>query len=382
MDVVLVLLLILLINTYLIKLLASNFRVRSETYLWTLFIVHAILTLAYILYASSSRSDSVNYFNKAYYADSWLEYFQTGTKFIVFLAMPFVKSLGLSYFSLMIIFSTFGYWALVLFYLTAVENIKLEPVWQNMSPVELVFLLPNVHFWTSSLGKGSAITFGIALFAFGFSRVNRRILATLLGAFLIYMIRPHILLAIVVGSMMGLLLTSGGLRGFYRWSLIIVAAIVFAYASGGVLEFSDTDSLDITSSSNLLHRSSELGKASSGIDINNYNIVFKLFTFWFRPLFFDGLGVLGFLASFENLVCLFMAYQIIRGGIRHWGSWNGWFRITLFIFLLGSFVLAQVTGNLGIALRQKAQLMPFFFILYCKAIAYQDRKKVSVPVRP
>lgn len=381
MDVLLVFLMILLINTYLIKLVASNFKVRSENYLWTLFVVHALLTLAYILYASSTRSDSVNYFNKAYYADSWGAYFQTGTKFIVFLAMPFVKILGLSYLSLMIIFSTFGYWALVLFYLTAVENIKLEPVWQNMSPVELVFLLPNVHFWTSSLGKGSAITFGIALFAFGFSRVNRRVTTTLLGAFLIYMIRPHILLAIVLGSMMGLLLTSGGIRGIYRWSLILVAGIAFSYVSGGVLEFSETESLDISKSDNLLHRSSELGKASSGVDINNYNLLFKLFTFWFRPLFFDGLGVLGFLASFENLVCLFMAYQIIRGGIRHWGSWNGWFRITMFIFLLGSIVLSQVTGNLGIALRQKAQLMPFFFILYCKAIAGREQNNQAVRVR-
>lgn len=374
MDILLVLLLIFLINTYLIKLIVSNFRVRSENYLWTLFIVHTILTIAYILYASSSRSDSVNYFNKAYYADSWGEFFQSGTKFIVFLAMPFVKSFGLSYYSLMIIFSFFGYLALVLFYLTAVENIKLEPVWQSLSPVELVFLLPNVHFWTSSLGKGSAITFGIALFAFGFSRVNRRIVATLIGAFLIYMIRPHILLAIVVGSMMGLLITSSGLKGFYRWSLLIVAGIIFVYASGGVLEFSDTESLDITSSSNLLHRSSELGKASSGVDINNYNFFFKMFTFWFRPLFFDGLGVLGFLASFENLVCIFMAFQLIRGGIKHWANWNGWFRVILFTFLLGSFVLAQVTGNLGIALRQKAQLMPFFFILYCKAISYQEQR--------
>jgi hypothetical protein len=69
-----------------------------------------------------------------------------------------------------------------------------------------------------------------------------------------------------------------------------------------------------------------------------------------------------------------MAFQLIRGGFKHWGNWNGWFRVILFTFLLGSFVLAQVTGNLGIALRQKAQLMPFFFILYCKAISYQEQR--------
>jgi hypothetical protein len=322
-----------------------------------------------MLYSASSRSDSVSYYNKAYYAEDAMVFFTSGTKFIGFLAYPFVQILGLSYYAVMLVFSFFGYLAIVAFYLTAVENIQLPPTWNNLSPLELVFLLPNVHFWTSSLGKGSAITFGIGLFAFGLSRINRRFLVTVIGAFLIYMIRPHILLAIVIASMLGLLLTNGGLKGYIKWSLIVIASVLFVYVSGDVLKFTDTDSLDITSSSSLSHRTSELTKASSGIDINNYNFFFKMFTFWFRPLFFDGLGALGILASFENLICLLMAGAIIKGAVKSWSGWNGLFRILLFVFLLGSFILSQVTGNLGIALRQKAQLMPFFFILYCKAIS-------------
>ncbi|MEY4702883.1 MAG: hypothetical protein RIR96_780 [Bacteroidota bacterium] len=378
MDVALVILLILLINSYLVKLFVSNYPARSESYLWLLFSVHFLLTIAYLLYSASSRSDSVNYYNKTYYAENAMVFFYTGTKFIGFLAYPFVQILGLSYYAVMLVFSYFGYLAIVAFYLAAVENIQLPATWNNLSPLELVFLLPNVHFWTSSLGKGSAITFGIGLFAFGLSRINRRILITILGAFLIYMIRPHILLAIVIASMLGLLLTNGGLKGYVKWSLIVIATVLFVYVSGDVLKFTDTESLDITSSSSLSHRTMELTKASSGIDINNYNFFFKMFTFWFRPLFFDGLGALGILASFENLICLIMAFAIIRGAVRRWSGWNGLFRIQLFIFLLGSFILSQVTGNLGIALRQKAQLMPFFFILYCKAISLPFATKRNV----
>jgi hypothetical protein len=47
------------------------------------------------------------------------------------------------------------------------------------------------------------------------------------------------------------------------------------------------------------------------------------------------------------------------------------FASVLFFFLFASFALAQVTGNLGIAMRQKAQLMPFFFIIFCKATTYK-----------
>ena len=70
-----------------------------------------------------------------------------------------------------------------------------------------------------------------------------------------------------------------------------------------------------------------------------------------------------------------MAFQIIKWLIKSWSGWNGYFKISLFAFLLGSVILAQITGNLGIALRQKAQLMPFFFILYCKALSLNPNNK-------
>jgi hypothetical protein len=34
--------------------------------------------------------------------------------------------------------------------------------------------------------------------------------------------------------------------------------------------------------------------------------------------------------------------------------------------MVSSFMLAQVSGNLGIAIRQKAQIMPLFFMVYAK----------------
>ncbi|MCX6293340.1 MAG: hypothetical protein NT127_03460 [Sphingobacteriales bacterium] len=378
MEVVLIILLILLLNAFFVKVLKSNFKVKSEGYLWLLFTVHFILTIAYILYSSSSRSDSFNYYNKTLYTDDWFSFFKSGTKFIGFLAWPLTQTFGLGYYSVMLIFSYIGYFASVFFYLVAVENIELKPAWGSYTPLELVFLLPNVHFWTSSLGKGSVITFAIGLLAFGLSRINRRILPTIIGAILIYMVRPHILLAIILASVIGLIVTSGGLKPFFKWSIIIVSVFLFINLSGSVLKFTDTDTLDFTTSTTLSHRTSELSKASSGIDIGNYNFVYKIFTFWFRPLFFDGLGVLGFLASFENLFCLFMAFQIIKWLVKSWSSWNGYFKISLFAFLLGSVILAQITGNLGIALRQKAQLMPFFFILYLKALSLNPiNKKIS-----
>ena len=368
MDAIFIILFIFLLNTFFIRSIAVGTRIHSTGYLWLLFSVHFLLTIAYMLYTVDNRSDSVSYFTTTNNTSDWLSFFETGTKFVGFLAWPFINVLGLSYYAVMLLFSYLGFVAIVLFYLIAVENISLDPVFNGLTPIELLFLLPNLHFWTSSLGKGSTILFGVGLFSYGLSRFNRRITPMVLGAFVMYMLRPHILLAYVVAIIIALFTSNIGLKPIYKFMILVVAFIAFFYVSGSVLQFTDSDSLDITQSENLLHRTSELSRANSGVDIQNYNIVFKLFTFWFRPLFVDQLGVMGFIVSFENAIYLFLFLLLIRMLIRNWEAYNGFYRVSLFMFLIASIILAQVSGNLGIALRQKTQIMPFLFILYCKSL--------------
>ena len=368
MDVIFIILFIFLLNTFFIRSIAVGTRIHSTGYLWLLFSVHFLLTLAYLLYTVDNRSDSVSYFTSSNNTSDWLSFFETGTKFVGFLAWPFINVLGLSYYAVMLLFSYLGFVAIVLFYLIAVENISLDPVFNGLSPIELLFLLPNLHFWTSSLGKGSTILFGVGLFSYGLSRFNKRITPMVLGGFVMYMLRPHILLAYVVAIIIALFTSNIGLKPVYKWMILVVAFVAFFYVSGSVLQFTDSDSLDITQSENLMHRTSELSHATSGVDIQNYNILLKLFTFWFRPLFLDQLGVMGFIVSFENAVYLFLFFLVVRMLIKNWDAYNGFFRVSLFMFLIASIILAQVSGNLGIALRQKTQIMPFLFILYCKSL--------------
>ncbi|MEO8414733.1 MAG: hypothetical protein ABI472_13795 [Ginsengibacter sp.] len=371
MEIIATILLILLITAYMIKGVSNKFNVLSENYLWLLFAMHVLLSVGYAVYAANTTSDSIAYYAKARGITEWFSVWGIGTPFIQFLAWPFANLFNLSYYACMIIFSFFGYIAILIFYITARENIKLEPVWLKFTALELVFLLPNLHFWSASLGKGAVILLGLSLFTYGLSRFNRRIFPILIGGALTFMVRPHILFTVIMAVMLGIVLTSTGIKTYLRWIIFLIAAIVFLYISDSVFKFAETDSIDILASSSLSHRASELSKSSSGVDIQNYGLFMKMFTFWFRPLFFDGQGGLGILVSFENLLYVYMFYVVIKKGIMYWADWNGWFRICLFFFLFASFALAQVTGNLGIAMRQKAQLMPFFFIVFCKASSYK-----------
>ncbi len=375
MDIVIIILLILLVNTYIVKALMNNFDIPSERYMWILFMVHYALCTIYILNAFATRSDSFSYFERSFRAENWLDLFKYGTSFIDFLAWPFIKVFSLSYLAVMILFSYFGYLACLIFYITLNENVKLNPIWYNLSMVQIIFLLPNLHFWSSSLGKGSVILFGLSLFTFGLSRFNRRYIPIVIGSIIVFFVRPHIFFTLIASIFAGVLITTSGIKWYVKWTLVTVSLVLFLYFSSTVLKFTNSESLDILSSSNISHRASELSKASSGIDIQNYNLFMKMFAFWFRPLFFDGQGAFGLIVSFENLLTLYFFSFTAFYMFRYWSNFNGWFRISMFIFLTGSFILAQVTGNLGIALRQKAQFMPFLFIIYCQGLSYRQRDK-------
>ena len=337
------------------------------------------------MYAYATRSDSFEYFDKAVASETWGELWGTGTTFIRWLAWPFAHALGLSFPSLMVIFSWMGFTACGYWYLAIKENLMaMPPVWRNLAWTEIILLLPNIHFWSVSLGKGAVIFMGIGMFVYGLSRFNRRLPLMIGGILIAYLVRPHMAMVMMMGTGLGIVLAGKAVPWYMRILLTLIAGGLSAYLFQGAVEFTGVEEGNVDSF--LSHRTAELGKADSGVDISNYNIFMKLFTFWFRPLFVDAPGAFGFIVSFENALCIYLLYVIVVQGLRSFPEWNGWYRSCLFIFLLGSIILAQVSGNLGIAMRQKAQIMPLFFIIFLRVKQWQYERaglsNVSQAVQP
>jgi hypothetical protein len=348
----------------------------NKSFFDVLFVIHFLLYIVYSLYTLDNRSDSGEYFAKASLSNDWFSLYTSGTFFIIFLAYPFVNMLNFSYESLMLIFSFIGFEGLVFFYLAARENIYNLPIkiW-GFSILELLFFLPNCHFWSSSLGKGSVMTFGFGLLFFGLSRFQNRLFPLLLGAYLVYMIRVHLILAVLMGLGIGSIFSFGKLKWYFKVLIICVSMGGAAFVMEDVLAVSGTETINILDdNANVNRRASELGKSNTGVDISNYNQAMKLFTFIFRPLFFDAPNFMGIITSFEDVIYLFLAFQIILIGFAQIHRWNGFIIIGFFSFLIASLALAQVSGNLGIALRQKAQIMPLFFMVYCKVASLKYNK--------
>lgn len=376
MDIFIVFALLILIAAAQINGWQAKDLTLPHGYLWILFSVHFALSFVYLSYTYFNRSDSQNYFLVTKDTDDWMSLWGTGTPFIHFITWPFTHYIGLGYIATMLIFAYMGFLGSAFFYLsTRGQIVALPPAYGKYTWAELVFLLPNIHFWSASIGKGSVMFLAIGLYIYGLSRFNSRPFLILIGLLLAYMVRPHIAFVMMAGTAIGLFITGKGIPWYVKLLVggAAVGASILLFQES--VEFTQVDQGNLEAF--LQHRTDELGKSGSGVDIGSYNIFMKLFTFWFRPLFIDAPGALGLFVSFENAFYVFMLYQIFSLGWRSWGDWNGWYKSCVFIFLLGSVILAQVSGNLGIAMRQKAQLMPLFFFLFLKVKEYEYRKQFA-----
>lgn len=118
------------------------------------------------------------------------------------------------------------------------------------------------------------------------------------------------------------------------------------------------------------NRAASLDDADSGINMAGYSLPEKIFTFWFRPLFFDAPGILGVIVSIENLIYILLFRKIFKiNFITVIRNVPVNVKMSLVLFLLTSFAMTFamtfVMSNLGIIIRQKSMVMYFiFFVIY------------------
>lgn len=362
------------------SVLASRHPQTNPMVFRALIFYHCLLALAYYLQALSKPSDSWAYYNKIvanYRGPTWGDFYGVSTTFIEFIGYPFVKYLALPYESMMMIFAWFGLLGFFYFYVSFRERIYFTHKFFGVDLVLLILFLPNLHFWSASLGKGSVIFLGIGLFFYSLHRLPRRIIPLVVGALLIYHVRPHVLFIILVGAAIGLAFSSKGITWRFRVLVLLMAVFAFYYIYDDVMALIGFDEEDlIGQSTELSKRVEELSGATSGVDLMSYSLPMKLFTFLFRPLFFDAPGILGIIVSFENLFYLLLFLKVARVGFITF-LWRADYAIkTALISFFGvSFALAQISANLGLAIRQKSQVMILFLFII---VAYFDHERIQV----
>lgn len=362
---------------FLFALNQSLFSSFSKRHKWfskklmnILFLYHLIFFGIYYVYALFNPSDSKGYFVRPQWQENWGDYFGTSTTFIDFMSWPFINLFGFSYEMMMILFSWLGYLGFIYAYMFFRESIPIKVrVFKNIDFLILTLFLPNMHFWTASLGKGAPIFMGLMMFAYAIKKPKARLMTLIFSSLIIYFIRPHVFLFVAVGTVLGYM------TGKEKISLGQKVLIYVGMIGGlllvqdqilGVAGLEDSENLVSDFENFSEDRSAGLSSSGSGVAISDYPLPLKLFTFWFRPLFFDAPGLLGLIVSLENLIYLILFAKIIKKDFFTFFKKSPIsVKMSLVVFFLSSLALTFVMSNLGIIMRQKSMVMYFlFFVIY------------------
>ncbi len=370
-DFLIVFILLYTINSILLNSLAKKYSFFDKNLMNKLYWYHLIFFIIYFIYTIYNRSDSLLYYEIACNIDIDISNnLYSGTRFIPFLAAPFAQ-IGLSYLSLMLIYSWMGYVGFIYAFLYFKENIPINiKVFGRFDLLNILLFFPNMHFWTASLGKGSVIFMGLMMFCHAIKFPQKRIIVLILGGFFIYMVRPHVMFFVLVGVMIGIMTGKEKISLGIKIFVLISSLVFLVIASNSILALANIENSDnIVDDFEQFSESRSIKletSADSGVSMSNYPLPLKLFTFWFRPLFVDSPGVLGLFSSAENFIYLLLFAKIFnRRFLRFIIKAPYMVKMSAIVFLLSSFALTFVMSNLGIIMRQKSMVMYFgFFVIY------------------
>ena len=333
--------------------------------------------LVYWTYSQFNRSDSVTYFFSYRNYSNWFDAFEPGTLFIEWINYPFAKWLSFNYDMMMFLSTWVGFWGFVYFYLFMKENLRFNPKFEGWDAITIFMFLPNMHFWTASLGKGAYIFTGLALLTYGLSWPGKRIPQMILGGFICYMIRPHILFAVLIGMGVGFILGKERVPTYQKYLAALGGLAISIFVYEDLLLFLGYDPNNVVESfeEESALNAQRLQSAGSAVDMSNYSLPMKLFTFWFRPLFIDSPNAIGLVVSMENALYIYMFSRIFkRSFIDYIRVAPAMVKMAAVVFISISISMTFIMSNLGIIIRQKSQIM--YYMLFV-IVAFLDWEKTN-----
>lgn len=253
----------------------------------------------------------------------------------------------------------------------------------------LVFFLPSLLYWPSSIGKEAwmLLTLGLSAYAVARIMVHRfsgylLLVPGLLGA---AAVRPHMAALLAAGLPLSYLLRRSARPSVFSLlakgvgALVILAALTFAV--GAAEERFGVEGQGLTGAEEVIDRTSEqTSQGGSEFEAERpdsiADVPLAAFTVLFRPLPHEAHNLQALLTSFEGVLLLALfgfSWRRLRGLPREcWRTPYVMFCSTyslLFMLTFSSF------GNFGILVRQRAQLFPLALVVLALPAVHDARRR-------
>lgn len=370
-------------------------RENDKRLLWFLVVallakLLATLVRYYITFEVYSRADASDYhergiglaerFRSGNFDLSGLKGAIVSTNFIrVFTGIVYTFT-GPSKLAGFLVFSWLGFIGLFYFYRAFVVA---APNGDHRWYGRLVFFLPTLLYWPSSIGKESWMMFGLGVAAFGASRLLSG--STLKGAstlvvgfWLMSLVRPHMTglmgIALAGAYVLRKVKSSYGelapvIKGVTLAALTVVAVALVSQAD----QFLDDKGLDTSGGYESVVDETEERTAAGGSEFepssvfdSPLNLPAATVTVLFRPLPIEANNLQALAATVESTFILgffLVRWRWFVAGIK---AMRRHPYVLFAVIYTGLFIVAfSGIANFGLLVRQRAQLLPILLVLVC-----------------
>jgi hypothetical protein len=242
-----------------------------------------------------------------------------------------------------------------------------------------ILFLPSVNFWTAAIGKDAPIFFAICLSLWAMLDLRKRYIYFGLALALMVVVRAHIAL-MAAAALAGAAFFERSITLGRKAGLLSVALICVSFLAGAVQNTLDVDVTSTSSVSAFLEKQNGIYENVGGTtSLGSASFPVRLFSLLFRPLFFDSLGMMGLVASIENVAVIFaFLYMLIR--------WRNlvfltrrvlFFRFAVIFAAMILISLSLVYYNVGLGLRQRVMAYPMVFSMLVALWAYRRKGKTA-----
>ncbi len=301
-----------------------------------------------------------------------------GTKGLIYLTGIFYALLPDSLPGIFFLFSAIAFTGSVVFY----RSYRLA--YPEGSPVlyrYIIFFLPSVVYWPSSLGKDAWIFFSSSLVIYGLIVLFRKsspkgMVWTALGLVLTAAIRPHVAGFLIISAGLAYLINTRPVKTkelIYRFAAILFILFAGYFVLSKSTEFLIGRGLEETSFEGVaefyqLRRLQSFGGGSKIMIPDLFSVygpIYALVTVMLRPFPFEAHNVQALVSSLETTFWLGIFIKQRKVFISRITSVH---RDPLIAFnvvyvLIMIFALSSA-GNLGIIARQRVQFLPMLWMLF------------------
>ncbi len=339
---------------------------------------HTCFSLFYLYLSLTSVSDSLSYFEDAYYGDVLVD----KTPAVIFISSMIsilIKFLNFSYLGVFLFYNFVGILSLLLIDRSISKLIVVEDKILQFIRNIIVFL-PSISFWSASIGKDTIALFALSLL-FWLYLSKKNILFIFFAFLILFFVRPHHATVLFISSILTLFFIDNKnhkIINFKYFKLFLFTTLcIFCFFSlnyilsltGLGIQIDNLNQLLSIETFNQFNEKLKLRqtlpdyRGSGYIELQNMFVFSELYTYLFRPMIFEANNLFTIISSLENTLLLILFIYGLYCFSNH-KKIHDRDKIFVIFFIIALIPLSMLTPNFGISARQKwIILIPLFYFL-------------------